>query len=78
MATKSEKAYRAKEIDTILGALKDLWKQVPDQRLGQLLENYVFINGERGDATSVKLFYQLDLRTYARIKKAIKVIKDGS
>lgn len=47
-------------IDDILTLLERLWKKHPDQRLGQLLENYVFSGGKRGDKTSVKLFYQED------------------
>ena len=30
-------------IDRILKKLGQLWKEHPDQRLGQLLENYVFV-----------------------------------
>ena len=47
-------------IDRIIELLRELWKKYPDQRLGQLLENYIFLGGERRDATSVKLFYQGD------------------
>lgn len=31
-----------KRIDRILEKIEKLWKENPDQRLGQLLENYVF------------------------------------
>ena len=31
-----------KRIDKILNQLKHLWMRFPDQRLGQLLDNYVF------------------------------------
>jgi hypothetical protein len=47
-------------IKRILSKLEQLWNKYPDQRLGQILENYVFFQGERGDKTSVKLFYQED------------------
>jgi hypothetical protein len=47
-------------IPRIIHDLERLWKQHPDQRLGQLLENYIFTNGKRGDKTSVALFYQED------------------
>lgn len=47
-------------INRICDKLKRLWKKSPDMRLGQLLENYVFFNGQRGDNTSVALFYQED------------------
>jgi hypothetical protein len=52
-----------KRIDKVLAALGKLWKKHPDQRLGQLLENYVFFEGERGDKTSVRMFYQEDDKT---------------
>jgi len=34
----------SKRIEAICHDLERLWKQHPDQRLGQLLENYVFPN----------------------------------
>jgi len=49
--------------EEILSQLKTLWDRHPLQRLGQLLENYVFFQGERGDKTSVRLFYQQDEET---------------
>ena len=52
-------------IKKILGMLEKLWNEYPEMRLGQLLENFVFVKGERGDATSVSLFYQGDDYTEA-------------
>ena len=49
-----------KRIDRILNKIGVLWKQTPSERLGQLLENYVFIGGKRGDRTSCALFFQED------------------
>jgi hypothetical protein len=49
--------------EEILSRLKDLWYGHPQQRFGQLLENYVFYHGQRGDKTSVALFYQQDSET---------------
>ena len=60
-----------KRIDEILKELEILWKKYPDQRLGQILENYVLFNGRRGDNTSVKLFYQEDSDTLFYIIKEI-------
>lgn len=54
-------------IDRICDKLKEFWKLHPDQRLGQLLENYIFYKGTRGDNTSVHLFYQEDDYTEAII-----------
>lgn len=52
---------RPKErIPRILKKIEELWTKVPDQRLGQLMENYLFIKGERGDRTSTSLFFQED------------------
>lgn len=63
-------------IPKILKALEILWKKFPDQRLGQLLENYVFFQGERGDRTSVRLFYQEDDLTENILKKKLKEIDE--
>lgn len=52
-----------KEQVKILKLLRKLWKKHPNQRLGQLLENYVFYQGQRGDTTSVRLFFQQDTET---------------
>ena len=41
-----------KRIDKILDQLKHLWMRFPDQRLGQLLDNYIF--GYKSDS---HLFY---------------------
>ena len=59
-------------IKRILKLLETLWKNYPDQRLGQILENYVFFKGERGDKTSVKLFYQEDITTEDILNKALR------
>jgi hypothetical protein len=60
-------------IEAILGALKTIWEKVPDQRLGQLLENYVFLDGSRGkDQTSIALYAQEDTETLKNLQKIIK------
>jgi uncharacterized protein YihD (DUF1040 family) len=56
----------------ILKLLRKLWQRYPDQRLGQLLENYVFFEGKRGDLTSVKLFFQEDWKTQALLECLLK------
>ncbi|MGD0449622.1 MAG: hypothetical protein ABSA79_01030 [Candidatus Bathyarchaeia archaeon] len=60
-----------KRISEVLEALKTIWEAFPDWRLGQVLENFVFLKGERGDKTSRTLFYQEDTETLAALKKAI-------
>ena len=63
-------------IKIILNAIERLWNQYPDQRLGQVLENYVFKKGMRGDNTSCALFYQEDDDTYKNIIISTKPKKD--
>jgi uncharacterized protein YihD (DUF1040 family) len=58
-----------KRIPIILKELEELWLKNSDMRLGQLLENYVFFSGQRGDETSVHLFYQEDDLTLAILKQ---------
>jgi len=48
-------------IPKILDALKTIWEKYPDQRLGQLLLNFVFLEGSKGkDQTSINLYAQED------------------
>jgi|WetSurMetagenome_2_1015567.scaffolds.fasta_scaffold51167_6 hypothetical protein len=56
-------------IPVICAELQKLWQKYPDQRLGQILENYIFNSGQRGDKTSVALFYQEDDITYKAMIK---------
>ena len=56
----------------ILKLLAKLWKKYPRMRLGQLMENFVFLDGERGDKTSIYLYYQYDEKTIKKLKKALK------
>jgi len=59
---------RKDEIDNVIKWLDDLWRKYPTMRLGQLLENFVFTAGTRGDDTSIRLFYQNDHVTAENIK----------
>ena len=59
--------------EEILSRLKDLWYRHPEQRLGQLLENYVFFQGQRGDKTSVRLFHQQDSETLKILREWEKI-----
>ena len=52
-----------KEQEEILKLLRKFWKKYPNQRFGQLLENYLFLQGQRGDKTSNMLFFQEDKET---------------
>jgi len=61
-----------KRINIICKELNTLWKKHSDQRLGQLLENYVFFEGTRGDNTSIRLYHQEDSKTLKIIKEALK------
>jgi len=45
-----------KRIERILKLIGKLWKKFPDQRLGQLLDNYVFHGGrEGGDFAAIRM-----------------------
>lgn len=59
-------------IDRIISKLEKLWRKYPQQRIGQLLENYVFVEGKRGDKTSVRLFHQLDETTEEYIEHELR------
>ena len=65
-----------KRIDRILGLFKELWLKCPDQRFGQMCENFVFVNGERGDKTSVAMFFQEDDKTLARLEGYVKINRE--
>ncbi len=55
-------------IKRICEKLEKLWLQHSDMRLGQLLENFVFTHGYRGDVTSLALFYQEDDETEKKLE----------
>ena len=59
---------KPERIKQILNELETLWNKEPDMRLGQILENYVFFAGERGDRTSCAMFYQEDSETLNILK----------
>ena len=65
-----------KRIPRMIKQLEILWKKYPDQRLGQILENYVFFEGKRGDKTSVRLFHQEDSKTEKIIKEFLEEDKE--
>lgn len=57
-------------IDRICQKLNKVWKEMPDQRLGQLLENYIF------GRDSQNLWFQEDTRTEELFDNILKVIDD--
>jgi uncharacterized lipoprotein YehR (DUF1307 family) len=65
----------ATRINRIIVALKQLWHKYPDWRFGQLLENDVFVDGDRGDATSRAMFYQGDIVTLKNLEHGIAAKK---
>jgi hypothetical protein len=65
-----------KRIHKILEAFEELWNRTPDQRFGQMCENFVFVLGQRGDKTSVAMFYQEDDKTLARLEGYNKLNKE--
>ena len=58
-------------IDRICQKLNKIWKEIPDQRLGQLLENYVF------GRDSQNLWFQDDDCTERRFDNIIRLIDDN-
>lgn len=58
-------------IDRICQKLNKVWKEIPDQRLGQLLENYIFGND------SQNLWIQDDDCTERRFDNIIRLIDDN-
>lgn len=59
-----------KRIDEICEALKVAWHQYPDQRLGQLMENYIFPSYFLNDRSSVAMpFWQEDDVTLEKLRK---------
>ena len=57
-------------IDRICQKLNKVWKEIPDQRLGQMLENYIF------GRDSQNLWFQEDIRTEELFDNILKVIDD--
>lgn len=57
-------------IDRICQKLNRVWKEIPDQRLGQMLENYIF------GRDSQNLWFQEDTRTEELFDNILKVIDD--
>lgn len=64
-----------KRIERILSKFKILWELVPDERLGQVFENYLLTNKSRGDATSRELFFTEDTTYEEKLDKFIKFYK---
>jgi hypothetical protein len=58
-------------IDRICQKLNKVWKEIPDQRLGQLLENYIF------GRDSQNLWFQDDDCTERRFDNIIRLIDDN-
>lgn len=66
-----------KRIDEILKNFRVLWKKHPNQRFGQILENYLLSNQFRGDGTSRELFYTEDNKYLERLKLILKEEDNG-
>lgn len=58
-------------IDRICQKLNKVWKEIPDQRLGQMLENYIF------GRDSQNLWFQEDTRTEELFDNIIRLIDDN-
>lgn len=60
-----------KRIDRILEKLGKLWKEYPDQRLGQLIENYVIPAGKMRGPNTCWIFYAEDDVTEKNLDKEL-------
>lgn len=69
-----DKMREEKRIKRICKSLEKLWIKCPDQRLGQLLENYIFTGGNRGTETGF-LFFQEDTKTEELLNELLNEIK---
>lgn len=58
-------------IDKICDLLKEAWKKVPDQRLGQLLINYVFGRNPVHPKFDAYIFFKEDDETQVRLEDFI-------
>jgi hypothetical protein len=60
-------------IPAILDALRTIWINYPDMRLGQLLLNFVFLENSKGkDPTDIAVYNQEDDLTLNRLQKIIR------
>jgi len=59
-----------KRIDRMMLKLSVLWKTHPDQRLGQLLENYLI--GYISPSTRIRIFHVEDDQWEERLDKALE------
>jgi mRNA-degrading endonuclease HigB of HigAB toxin-antitoxin module len=59
-------------IPLILDALKTIWEKYPDQRLGQLLLNYVFHDADYRDKTNIEMYAQEDNITLENLFKKLE------
>jgi hypothetical protein len=71
---------RKNAIDLVLKELGELWKQHPEQRFGQLLENYVFPNTIGNGMKLSITWFQEDGDTLLKIRQlnAKKSISEGT
>lgn len=64
-----------KRIHRIMTKLEQLWNLYPDQRLGQLIENYVILPGAMRGPSTTWIFYAEDELTVKNIDRAIRMAK---
>ncbi len=65
-----------KRIDRILEKIGKLWKRFPDQRLGQLIENYVIPSGAMRGYATCWIFYAEDDDTEERLDDMLEYVED--
>ena len=61
-----------KRIDRMCEKLRKIWRECPDQRLGQLIENHIIPSGEMRGETTCWLFYKEDDETEKQMDKSLR------
>lgn len=64
-----------KRISRICRKIEKLWNLYPDQRFGQLIENYVIPSNNARGAATCWIFYAEDEITEERLDKILEGIK---
>jgi hypothetical protein len=64
-----------KRIERICEKLRRLWHECPDQRLGQLIENYVIPSGNLRGSITCWIFYAEDDETERKLDQELKRLR---
>jgi hypothetical protein len=62
-------------IDRMCEKLREIWHESPDERLGQLIENWIILSGNMRGKNTCWLFYKEDDETEKRMDQSLKELK---